>query len=157
MRPFEQSLADLEARMNASRTEIILATASMQAMKQEINAEMHLVQEALQQVRDAEKPSIEKMQNQAAAQLREWSTQFDNLLNKSATEKAIQFSLDVERRMAPHRQRADETAEKLGAMLQLLQGTARVQQERLNEHSREAAANLEKQIKAFLVRLGGGA
>jgi hypothetical protein len=42
-------------------------------------------------------------------------------------------------------------------MLQLLQGTARVQQERLNEHSREAAANLEKQIKAFLVRLGGGA
>jgi len=156
MRPFEQSLADLEARMNVSRMEMESATAAMQNMKQEINAGMLLVQEALQQLRDAEKPSIEKMHNQAAAQLREWSTQFDNLLNKSATEKAIQFSLDMERRMAPHRQRADESVEKLGSMLQLLQGTARVQQERLNEHSTAAAANFEKQIKEFLVRLGGG-
>jgi hypothetical protein len=41
-------------------------------------------------------------------------------------------------------------------MLQLLQGTARVQQERLNEQTAAAAANLEKQVRAFLVRLGGG-
>jgi hypothetical protein len=157
MRPFEESLTDLEAKMNASRSEMELAAMRMQSMKQEMNEGMLLVQEALQQLRDAENPGIEKMQDQAAAQLREWSTQFDNLLNKSATEKAIQFSLEMERRMAPHRQRADESVEKLGAMLQLLQGTARVQQERLNEHSIAAAANFEKQIKALLVRLGSGA
>jgi hypothetical protein len=156
MRPLEESLAAMEARMNASRTEMESAAAGMEKMKEEINQGMLLVQEAMQQLRDTEKPAIEKMQNQAAAQLRDWSTQFDNLLNKSATEKAIQFSLDMERRMAPHKQRADESVEKLGAMLQLLQGTARVQQERLNEHSIAAAANFEKQIKAFLVRLGGG-
>jgi hypothetical protein len=133
------------------------AMAAMQNMKREINEGMSFVQDALQQMRDAEKPGIEKMQAQAAMQLQEWSAQFDNLLNTSATEKAIQFSLEMERRMVPHRQRADETIEKLGAMLQLLQGTARVQQERLNEQTLAAAANIEKQVKAFLVRLGGGA
>jgi hypothetical protein len=53
----------------------------------------------------------------------------------------------------PAGKRADESVEKLGAMLQLLQGTARVQQERLNEHA-VAAANFETQIKAFLVPTG---
>jgi hypothetical protein len=156
MRPMEQSLAAMEERMNASRAEMELAAAGLEKIKVEINQGMLLVQEAIQQLRDTEKLGIEKMQSQAVAQLSDWSTQFDNLLNKSATEKAIQFSLDVERRMVPHRERADESVEKLGAMLQLLQGTARVQQERLNEHSVAAAANFEKQIKAFLVRLGGG-
>src|ERR1700722_7595382 len=117
MRPLEESLAAMEARMNASRTEIESAAAGMEKMKEGINQGMLLVQEAMQQLRDTEKPAIEKMQNQAAAQLRDWSTQFDDLLNKSATEKAIQFSLDMERRMAPHKQRADESVEKLGAML----------------------------------------
>ena len=156
MRPFEESLAAMETRMNASRVEMESTAAGMEKMKLEINQGLLLIQEGLQQLRDAEKPGIERMQNHAAAQLKDWSTQFDNLLNKSATEKAIQFSLDMERRLAPHRQRGDESVEKLGAMLQLLQGTARVQQERLNEHSIAAAANFEKQIKAFLVRLGGG-
>ena len=156
MRPFEESVAAMEARVNASRTEMELAAAGMEKMKVEINQGLLLMQDALQELRDVEKTGIETMQSQAAAQLKDWSTQFDNLLNKSATEKAIQFSLDVERRMAPHRERADESVEKLGAMLQLLQGTARVQQERLNEHSVAAAASFEKQIKSFLIRLGGG-
>lgn len=157
MRPFEQMLDDMESKINVSRVEVQESTAVMQGIKQEIDAGLVLVQEALQQLREAGKPSIEQMQSHVAAQLVEWSTQFDALLNKSATEKAIQFSLDMERRMAPHRLRADESADKLGAMLQLLQGTARVQQERLNEHSVAAAANFEKQIRAFLMRLGGGA
>jgi hypothetical protein len=157
MKSFEESLAGLESRVSASRVEMESAMAAMQNMKREINEGMSFVQDALQQMRDAEKPGIEKMQAQAAMQLQEWSAQFDNLLNTSATEKAIQFSLEMERRMVPHRQRADETIEKLGAMLQLLQGTARVQQERLNEQTLAAAANIEKQVKAFLVRLGGGA
>ncbi len=156
LRPFEESMAAMEARMNASRAEMESAAAGMQITKDEINRGMLLVQEALQQLRGTEKQAIEKMQNQAAAQLRDWSMQFDSLLNKSATEKAIQFSLDMERRMAPHRQGADESVEKLGAILQLVQGTTRVQQERVNENSIAAAANFEKQIKAFLVRLGGG-
>ena len=157
MKSFEESLAGLESHVSASRAEMENSMAAMQNLKKEIQEGMLFVQEALQQLRDAEKPAVEKMHVQAAAQLKEWSAQFDSLLNTSATEKAIQFSLEMERRMAPHRQRSDETIEKLGAMLQLLQGTARVQQERLNEQTLAAAANLEKQVKAFLVRLGGGA
>jgi hypothetical protein len=156
MASFEESLSGLESRARASRVEMDSAMAEMQHIKQEINEGMSFVQDAMQQLRDAQKPGIEKMQAQAATQLKQWSNEFDSLLNSSATEKAIQFSLDMERRMAPHRQRADETIEKLGAMLQLLQGTARVQQERLNEQTAAAAANLEKQVRAFLVRLGGG-
>jgi hypothetical protein len=156
-RSLEQSIAGMEARMNATRADAEAALAKLQGIKQEINEGVLLVQEALKQIKNAEQPGIEKMQAQAAAQLQDWATQFESLLNKTATDKAIQFSLDMERRMAPHRQRADETAEKLGAMLQLLQGTVRVEQERLSEHSRAAAAGIEKEIQAFLVRLGGGA
>jgi hypothetical protein len=157
MASFEESLTGLESRVSASRAEMDRAMAEMRNMKEEINEGISFVQNALQQVRDAEKPALENMQARAAMQLKEWSAEFDGLLNTSATEKAIQFSLEMERRMVPQRQRADETIEKMAAMLQLLQGTARVQQERLNEQTAAAAASLEKQVRAFLVRLGGGA
>ncbi len=157
VRTLEQSIAAMEARINATRAEAEAAVARAQSIRQEINESMLIVQEGLKQIRNAEQPGIEKMQAQAAIRLQEWATQFENLLSKNATDKAVQFSLDMERRMAPHRQRADETAEKLGAMLQLLQGTVRVEQERLSEHSRAAAASIEREIQAFLVRLGGGA
>jgi len=47
--------------------------------------------------------------------------------------------------------------EKMGAVLQLLQGTARTQQERLSDYSKSAAANFEKEIRAVLLRLANGA
>ena len=153
----EESLSVMEARIHASRAEMEAALADMQSTKQEINEGILLVQEALKQLRETEKYGVEKMQTRATAQFREWAEHFENMLNTSATEKAVQFSLDMERRMAPHRQRAEETEEKLGAMLQLMQGTVRAQQERLTEHSLAAAASIEKEINAFLVRLGGGA
>ena len=157
LRSVEDSLSVMEARIHSSRAEMEAALANMQSTRQEINEGMMLAQEALKQLRGAEKSGVEKMQSLATTQLREWAEQFENMLSASATEKAVQFSLDMERRMAPHRQRAEETEEKLGAMLQLMQGTVRAQQDRLTEHSLAAAASIEKEIKAFLVRLGGGA
>jgi hypothetical protein len=65
--------------------------------------------------------------------------------------------MEMEKQQALHQQRADETIEKLGAMFQLLHGTARTQQERLTEHSQTTVANLEKEIRALLLRLAGGA
>jgi hypothetical protein len=157
LRSVEDSLSVMEARIHASRAEMESALANLQTTKQEINESMSLAQEAVKRLRETEKAGVEKMQSLATSQLREWAEQFENMLSASATEKAVQFSLDMERRMAPHRQRAEETEEKLGAMLQLMQGTVRAQQDRLTEHAMAAATSIEKEIKAFLVRLGGGA
>lgn len=61
--------------------------------------------------------------------------------------------MELEKHLIPHRQRTDEDVEKLGAVLQLVQGTARAQQDRLTEITQTAVANVEKEIKALLFRL----
>ena len=48
---------------------------------------------------------------------------------------------------------ADQAMEKLTAGLQLMQGTIRLQEERLAELSLAASAGFEKEIKSLLVRL----
>ena len=152
LRSVEESLAQTEARIDAARahTEGVLSKA--QSLKQEAMDTALSLQAALQQLNNAEKAGIEKLYSQVAAQLVMRAAQFENELNKISTDRAVQFSVEMEKHMDPHRQRADEAAEKLGAMLQLLQGTARAQQERLTEHSRTTAASFEKEIRAVLLR-----
>ncbi len=115
LRSVEDSLSVMEARIHASRAEMESASANLQTSKQEISESMSLAQEAVKRLRETEKAGVEKMQSLATSQLREWAEQFENMLKASATERAVQFSLDLERRMAPHRRRAEETEEKLGA------------------------------------------
>jgi hypothetical protein len=112
---------------------------------------------ALQELNAAEKGGIENIQSEAASLVSTHAAQFKDQLNQISAERAVQFLVEMEKHLAPHQQRADEVIEKLGAILQLLQSTARVQQERLTEHSQTATANFEKEIRAVLLRLAGGA
>jgi hypothetical protein len=154
---FENSIADMDARINAARSDMEAALTMAQTLKQEAIHDMLPIQKALEQLNDLERDGIEKFQRQAAAQLNTGAVQFENQLDNISAERAVRFAMEMEKHLAPHRQRADETVEKLGAILQLVQGTARVQQERITEHSKTTAANFEKEIRALLLRLAGGA
>ncbi|HVA94695.1 MAG TPA: hypothetical protein VNI36_07305 [Candidatus Dormibacteraeota bacterium] len=154
---FEESVAEMEARINTARADMEDVLTKSQIFKQEINDGMHSLHKALEQFNNTRTAGIEKLQGQVASQLSTCATQFENQLNKISTEKAVQFSMEMEKHQSLHQQRADETVEKLGAMLQLLQRTARVQQERLTEHSLTTTANFDKEIRAVLLRLAGGA
>ena len=154
---FENQLAKISAMRAAQFTlEMEVVQTRAQALKQEIEDSVRPLQETLQQLNDAEKAGMERFQRQATAQLSTGTAQFEEQLTRISVERALQFAMEMEERLAPHRQLADETVEKLGAVLQLVQGTARVQQERITEHSRSTAANFEKEIKALLLRLAGG-
>jgi hypothetical protein len=82
--------------------------------------------------------------------------QFEDELNDIARQRAIGFAEQIESRLAPNQRQADELLEKLGSVFQLMQSTARVQQERLTEHSRTTAANFEQEIRSILLRFAGG-
>jgi hypothetical protein len=138
-------------------TEMEVVLTKTQSLKQEIEERIRPLQETLEQLNHAERAGIERFQSQAAAQLSMGGAQFEKQIARISGERATHFAMEMEGQLAPHRQRADETMEKLGAVLQLIQGTARVQQERLTEHSRVTAANFEKEIRALLLRLAGGA
>ncbi len=157
LRSFEKSIEEMEARIDGARTDMEATLTRTQALNQEAMEGMRPVREALEQLNNAERNGIEKFQKLAAAQLNMGAAQFQNQLNKISAERAAQFVMEMENHLTPHRQRAEETLEKLGAVLQLVQGTVRVQQERLAEQSRIAAANFEKEIKALLLRLAGSA
>jgi hypothetical protein len=157
IRSFEESIAGMEARINASRANMEIVLTKSKHLKQEINDGMLSLQKVLEPLKNPETAAIEKFQSQVTSQLSTFAAQVESQLNKVSAERVVQFSMEMEKHHAPHRQRADETVEKLGAMLQLLQGTARAQQERLTEHSRTTAANFEKEIRALLLRLAGGA
>ena len=153
----EESTAEMEARINASRaaTEVVLTRS--QALQQEINDGMPPLQHALQQLNDANRAGIENLQSEAVSEISRCAAQFQNQLDKVSRERAVEFLMEIEKRLAPNQQQADELLEKLGAVFQLLQSTARVQQERLTEHSKATAASFEKEIRSLLLRLAGGA
>jgi hypothetical protein len=105
----------------------------------------------------AHSSELEKFQSQAVARLNACATQFDQQLGKIASDRAGQLSAELEQRVIPHQQRADELIEKLGAVFQLLQNTARMQQEQLTAYSQATAAAFEKEVKSILLRLAGSA
>jgi hypothetical protein len=153
----EESIAEMEARSSAARGDMQVVLTKSQNLKQEISDGILALQEALQQLKDAERAGEENIRNQVAAQLTASSAQFESQLNKISTERADQFSMETEKHLAPHQQRASELIENLGAVLQLLQRTARVQQEQLTDHSQTTAARFEKEIRALFLRLAGSA
>ena len=157
MRSFEESTAEMEARINASRAATEVALTRSQTLQQEINDGMPPLQHALQQLNDANRAGIENLQSEAVSEISRCAAQFQNQLDKVSRERAVEFLMEIEKRLAPNQQQADELLEKLGAVFQLLQSTARVQQERLTEHSKATAASFEKEIRSLLLRLAGGA
>jgi hypothetical protein len=153
---FENQLARISAERAAQfALEVEVAMTRAQNLKQKLENGIRPLQETLEQLNNAERAGMERFQRHAAAQLSTGVAQFEEQLTKISVERAVQFSMEVEARLAPHQQCADETVDKLGAVLKLVQGTARVQQERLTEHSRATVANFEKEIRALLLRLAG--
>ena len=153
---FENQLARISLERAAQfALEMEVAMARAQNLKQELENGIRPLHETLEQLNNAERAGMERFQRHAAAQLSTGVAQFEEQLTKISVERAVHFAMEVEGRLAPHRQCADETVDKLGAVLQLVQGTARVQQERLTEHSRTTVANFEKEIRALLLRLAG--
>jgi hypothetical protein len=153
----EKSLAELEVKTGSARGEMEATLAKSQGVLREIDAAAGPLREAMQRVNDAESSGIGSFQDQAAAQMSSFAEQFENMLGKAFTEKAAQFSAELERQIAPLQKQSDEMMDKLAAGFQLLRTTARVQQEHLTEHSRATAANFEKEIRQALLRFAGGA
>jgi len=87
--------------------------------------------------------------------LNSWSAQFKSHLEAVSRDKATQFTAELQQQLAAHRQQVNENLEKLSAGLQLAQGTARMQEERLAEFSRDTAETFEAEIRAVLLRLAG--
>lgn len=157
IRSFEESIAKSEAKIQESRAAVEVALTRSQTIKQEMDSGLLDLQQALEQMKCAESSGLENIQSQAVARLNACATQFDEQLGKITFDRAGQLSTELEQRVIPYQQRADELMEKLGAVFQLLQNTARIQQEQLTAYSQATAAAFEKEVKSILLRLAGSA
>jgi DNA anti-recombination protein RmuC len=156
IRSFEDSTVEMEGRIDVSRAATVEVLTRSQSLQKEINDGMLPLQQALQQLHDSNRDGIEKLQSQAVSEINRRAAQFEDRLDMISSERAIGFAAEIESRLNPSQQQADELLERIGAVFQLLQSTARVQQERLIEHSKATAVNFEQEIRSILLRFAGG-
>jgi hypothetical protein len=157
LQSLETSIAEKESRMNVTQSEIAAAVNRLQGLRQEIMDGLIPAQQSIEQLRAFERDGAENMQRQLAVHFQEGTAQFEAQLQHIFADKVAQSVRELQEQIAPLCERADESVEKMGAVLQLIQGTARAQQERLSDYSKSAAANFEKEIRAVLLRLANGA
>lgn len=155
LRSIEESAAGMEGRINASGAAAEALLTRSQNLQREINEGMVPLQQALQQMNDDTTTRVENFRTQLDFELSRCSVQIENNFTNLSNQRAADFSTEIEKRFAPVQQQADQLLEKLGAVFQLLQSTARVQQEKTTEHSKSTAANFEQEIRAILLRLAG--
>ncbi len=146
----EESLSVSEGRIVAARESLTATLESMQTREAEASQRF---QESVEKLDLAARSMIEKFNSQVTGQLNSWSAQFKTHLDRVSSERAAQYAKDLEENLPPHVRNVEETMGKIAAGLQLMQGTARLQEERLAELSRSAAADFEKEIRAVLLRL----
>ncbi len=154
-RLFEETIAETQRRINNHRADLEATLARAQASGNESAGAALRVEEALERLKEADRTTMERLNERFLAHLDAWSAEFNKRLDRIVVERAAGFVSEVEDQLIPHLQNADETLEKLAAGLQLAQGSLRLQQERLAELARTAAANFEKEIKTLLLRLAG--
>jgi len=154
-RTVEASFAELENRIKVAREGETAAQERTQVLEKEVGDAIFRLQKAVEQLNHVAQSTIEKFDGHVTAQLNSWSAQFKSHLDAVSRDKAMQFTAELQQQLASQRQQVNEILEKLSAGLQLAQGTARIQEERLAEFSRDAAANFEAEIRAVLLRLAG--
>jgi hypothetical protein len=156
LRSIEESAAEMQARIDASGSTAEALLTNSQSLQREINEGLVPLQQSLQQLNDDNTTRMENFRTQLDFELSRCSVQLENHFTNLSNQRAAEFSTEIEKRFVPVQQMADDLLQKLGAVFQLLQSTARVQQERLTEHSNSTAANFEREIRAILLRLAGG-
>ncbi|HEY4838042.1 MAG TPA: hypothetical protein VIH72_05520 [Candidatus Acidoferrales bacterium] len=156
LRSIEESTAEMQARIDASGSAAEGLLTKSQTLQREINEGLIPLQQTLQQMNEDNTARMENFRTQLDFELSRCSVQLENHFTNLSNQRTTEFSAEIEKRFVPVQQMADDLLQKLGAVFQLLQSTARVQQERLTEHSNSTAANFEREIRAILLRLAGG-
>jgi len=154
-RTVEASFAELENRIKLASDAETAAQDRTHALEKEVAEAILRLQKTVEQLNHGAQSTIEKFDGHVTAQLNSWSAQFKSHLEAVSRDKATQFTAELQQQLAAHRQQVNENLEKLSAGLQLAQGTARMQEERLAEFSRDTAETFEAEIRAVLLRLAG--
>ena|GEM_PF-5870115 len=154
---FEGSVAETQRKLDDLGANLEATLARAQAIEREAARSVLSLREALERFKEAGKIAAEEVEQGHAISLETRIAEFTKQLDGISVESTARFASEVEQRLMPHVRRADETIEKLATLLQLAQGTLRMQEERLAELSRTATANLEKEINALFLRLSGHA
>jgi hypothetical protein len=157
LRASQANLAELESKMKASETAAASALERARALEHEVAESLERLQKVVDQLNTSARSTIEKFDSHVTTQLTSWSAQFKNHVDGITREKAAQFTASLEHELSSQVREANEVLEKLSAGLHLARGTVRVQETQWAEHSRQLAAEFEKEIRSVLLRLANPA
>jgi len=144
----EEAIAQMQGRISDAQAGVGDALARAQAAKEELSDTTARAREALEQVKDADEIAV-RLNERLFSRLDAWSAELKKRLDQIISESTARWVRGMEQQMAPYLQGADERLQTLAAGLQL----AQMQQDRLANLSLTAAANCEKEIRAFFLRL----
>ena len=144
----EEAIARMQGQIGAAQASVGDALARAQAAKEELCGTTARAREALAQVKDADDIAV-KLNERLFSRLDAWSAELKKRLDQIIAESTAGWVRGMEQQMVPYLQGADERLQTLAAGLQL----AQMQQDRLANLSLTTAANCEKEMRAFFLRL----
>ena len=144
----EGVIAQIQGRINDAQASVEDALARAQSVKNEVSDTTARVREALEQVKDADNVAG-RLNERLFSRLDTWGAELKMRLDQIIVESTATCVRGMEEQMVPHLRGADERLQTLAAGLQL----AQMQQDRLENLSLTTAANCEKQMRAFFLRL----
>jgi hypothetical protein len=150
---FEKSVAEAQRRFDEMRAAVETGLAGAQEAKREAVTQSLSLQEALEKFQQVGKAASEELERRHAANWDASLAALKKAADETSLEMASCFASEIEQQLTPHLQSAEEKTEKLAALLELAQGSVKVQEQQLADVSQAAMADLEKEISALFLRL----
>jgi hypothetical protein len=148
LRSGEETLAVMQSRLedaDAATSEVLDRARAAEHKIDELAAR---VEEGLEKLAEAERVT-ERLDENLRSRLDTWSLELKSRVDQIIAEGTNSWFSGLEQQVAPYVQRVDERLQTLAAGLEL----AQIQQDRVKELSRNAAASFEKEMLAFFQRL----
>lgn len=144
----EEAITQMQGRINDAQASVGDALARAQAAKEELSDTTARARETLEQIKGADDIAV-RLNERLFSRLDAWSAELKKRLDQIIAESTARWVHGMEQQMVPYLQGADERLQTLAAGLQL----AQMQQDRLANLSLTTAANCEKEMRAFFLRL----
>jgi hypothetical protein len=144
----EEAITEIQGQINNARASAEDVLIRAQVAKEEAGNTTLRLRESLERVSEAAN-SVERLDESFRSRLDVWSAELKTRLDQVMAESTASWVRGMEEQMVPHLQRADERLQTLAAGMQL----AQMQQDRLLDLSRTAAADFEKEMRALFLRL----
>jgi hypothetical protein len=155
LQSLEKSVADMQGRLKGAQDNAAATVERLEAMNRQILDAAARLQKIVDQMNLGARATIEKFDAHIADQLASWSEHIQNYADGVAQEKVAIFTSGLEHQVSSHMTEANQLLERLSEGVRQAQDVVRTQEFQLQERYQSIIGDLEKEIRATLLKIAG--